>query len=890
MKTLYLIDASGYVYRNYFAIRNMTNSKGESTNALFGFIRSVVKLMKDVQPDHLAAVFDGPRNAKKRLELYPQYKAHRLAMPPDLNYQIHWAHQFCNLIGIPMLNVPEAEADDVMGSIAKWAAEQGAMVYLCTGDKDMCQLVNDKIFILNTNKNNQLVDAAEVKKMHGVTPAQMVDFLAMVGDSSDNVPGMAGFGAKTAADLLNSFGSLDYILSHPNEIPGQKKQEILKQEADKALLSRQLVTIDTDVDFPKDSHFFQLKNMDRLGLKEFYASMNFNSLIRELESTPSTSAPEIKAEENHEYVLVDDENSFEELLDFLSKQKEVCFDTETDNIRPQSAKLVGIGFGVSPGKAWYIPTNGKLGLDRVIEGLKKLMEHKSVSFYGHNIKYDHHVLTNYGIKIQNFCFDTILASYILNAGQRSHSLDNLALEYFGKVKIPIGDLIGKGKKQISMVEVPIENVCIYCCEDVDYTCRLKEILEKQLEERQLDKLLHSLELPLMQVLAKMERRGIYLDVPFLHHMSVEVKQEIQRLEQIIFSMAGEEFNLNSPIQLKKILFEKLQIPYPRKRAKDFSTGEEILELLVGQYPIAGAILDYRRLEKLRSTYIDCLPEEVNPRTHRIHCNFNQSVAATGRLSSQEPNLQNIPVRSEVGRKIREAFRPEKEGWSYLGADYSQIELRLLAHFSEDPELLAAFKNNEDIHTLTAAKIYNIAESQVTKEQRSAMKAVNYGILYGQQAFGLSQGLSISAAEAAQFIEAYFKKFKKVKEFIEECKAKARHTGKAVTYTGRERLLPEINSKNGMLRAQAERLAINTPIQGTAADLIKDAMLRIDYLLEKQKKLGYLILQIHDELIFEVPDFELLDFQPLVKEAMEKGFILKVPLVVDIAVGKNWKEC
>jgi DNA polymerase-1 len=373
-------------------------------------------------------------------------------------------------------------------------------------------------------------------------------------------------------------------------------------------------------------------------------------------------------------------------------------------------------------------------------------------------------------------------------------------------------------------------------------------------------------------------------------MSQEIKKEIELLEQQIYKMAGIEFNLNSPLQLKKILFDKLQIPYPRKRSKDISTGEEILELLVAEYPIARAVLDYRRLEKLRSTYVDCLPNEVNPKTHRIHCNFNQSVAATGRLSSQDPNLQNIPVRTEIGRKIREAFRPEKPGWSYLAADYSQIELRLLAHFSEDPDLMEAFRNNEDIHQHTAAKIYNIPLHEVTKDQRFSAKAVNFGIIYGQQAFGLSQGLSISPSEAAIFIETYFARFKKVKEYLESCKEKARLTGKAVTYTGRERLIPEINSKNGMLRAQAERLAINTPIQGTAADLIKNAMLRIQHLIEKEKKLGYMILQIHDELIFEVPDFELIDFQPLVQKAMEKGLLFKVPIIVDIAIGKNWKEC
>ena len=575
MKTLYILDASGYLYRNYFAIRNMTNAKGESTNALFGFIRSVQKLIKDFHPDHLVAVFDGPQNAKKRIEIYPQYKAHRLAMPLDMRYQIDWAHQFCDLIGIPHLNIAEAEADDVMASVATWAAANGITVYLCTSDKDMCQIVSDKILILNTNKDNQLIDSQEVEKIHGVPPEKMIDYLSIVGDSSDNIPGLPGFGPKTAAELLKNFGSLDYILQHPNEIPGAKKQETIKQEAQKALISRQLVTLDSEIPFPKETDFFQIKHPKRKELKEFYASMNFNSLIRELEEALAGTSTD---QNNTDYNLVDDEESFQALLTFLSQQKEICFDTETTHLKPLLAELVGIGFCINPKKAWYIPVNGKLGLERVLSGLKPLFENPNIGFYGHNVKFDLHVLLNHGIKIKNISFDTILASYLLNAGNRQHSLDALSLEYFGKVKTPISELIGKGKNQITMQEVPIEKVKDYCCEDVDYTCRLKEILKKQLVERHLDKLMDSLELPLMKILAKMERRGIYVDIPFLKRMGTEIKHEIESLEKQIYLLASQEFNLNSPLQLKKILFEKMQIPYPKKRVKDFSTGEEILEL------------------------------------------------------------------------------------------------------------------------------------------------------------------------------------------------------------------------------------------------------------------------------------------------------------------------
>jgi DNA polymerase I len=888
MKDIYLIDASGWIYRSYFAIKNMTNSKGESTNALFGFIRSVMKLIKDFNPQYLASVFDGPRNGIKREAIYPQYKAHRKEMPQDLRYQIEWAHKFCDLMGIPQLNIPEVEADDVMGSVAKFASNQEANTYLCTSDKDFCQLVDDKIFILNTHKENLIINAHEVEKIYGVLPRQMIDYLAIIGDASDNIPGLPGLGPKTAAELLKNFGSLDYLLEHPKEVPGAKKQEVLTKEKDLALLSKKLVTIDLHVDIPKEVQFYQLRTPDKLQLKEFYKQMNFNSLFKELESLEVPGAA--PADIVEDYHLVDDETSFQSLLGHLSKQQEICFDTKTTDPHPLKAKLTGIGFATEPTKAWYVPVNGNLGTQRVLEGLRPLFEHSNIGFYGHNLKYNYHVLANHGIKIQKLSFDTILASYILNSHQRQHSLDSLLLESFGKIKrISLSDLLGKGQKQICISEAPIEKVCAYCCEDVDFTLRLKQLLEKQLKERKLDKLLYQLELPLLPVLAKMERQGIYVDLPFLKNMSEQISHEIRALENEIHSMAGTEFNLNSPLQLKKILFEKLAIPFP-KRSKETSTGEEILDLLKETYPITGKILEYRKLEKLRSTYVDSLPLEVEATTHRIHCTFNQSVAATGRLSCQNPNLQNIPIRTEIGSKIREAFRPEKKGWSYLAADYSQIELRLLAHMSEDPDMMQAFQNNEDIHAHTAAAIYNIPLNEVSKTQRYSAKAVNFGIVYGQQAFGLSQALNISTAEASHFIETYFRRFSKVKDFIENSKEQARKSGRSVTMTGRERLIPEINSKNGMIRSQAERLAINTPLQGTAADLIKKAMIEIDIILKKHQTLGYMILQIHDELIFELPDFEIISLQPLIKNAMEQVFKLKVPLIVDIAVGKNWKEC
>jgi len=891
MEKLFIIDASGYIYRSYFAIRNMTNPKGESTNALFGFIRSILKLCKDFHPEHLVCVFDGPNNAKSRILLYPAYKAHREKMPPDLLYQIAWAQEFCELMNIPFLKVPEVEADDTMGSVALWAAQEAQEVYLCTSDKDMAQLVTDKIKILNTFKENLVLGPKEIDAAYGVPPHQILDWLSMTGDSSDNIPGVPGFGPKTASLLLKEHGSLNYILEHPEVVSGKKRETLISHMGD-ARISQQLVALNTSVEFPKEQDFFKLKQPDHIKLKEFYAYMNFHTLTKELEQN------NLASDKRHDHVeplpvayrLVDDEKSLHDLLALLSQQKEVCFDTETTDVSPLKAELVGIGLGYKSGEAWYVPANGQLGLDYVLKMIKPFFENPKIGFYGHNVKYDYHVLRNYNIKLATISFDTILASYILNSHIRQHNLDYLALELFNKVKIPISDLIGKGKTAITMREVSIDQVRVYCCEDVDYTCRLKERLEPLLEERKLMPLLKTLELPLLMVLAQMERRGIYLEPPVLNTTGEKVLEHIKRLEEEIYALAGEEFNLNSPKQLSDILFNKLQIKPPKKTATGHSTNADVLEFLKNDYPIAGKLIEYRTHEKLRSTYIDTLPTMINAKTNRIHCTFNQFVAATGRLSSQDPNLQNIPTRSEIGKEIRQAFRPERDGWSYLAADYSQIELRLLAHLSEDPTLLSAFENNEDIHAHTASVIFNVPLTEVTKELRYSAKAVNFGVIYGQQAYGLSQELGIDFKVAASFIEMYFTKYYRVKEYLESCKEKARKAGKAVTIIGRERAIPEINSANVQIRHAAERLATNTPLQGTAADLIKMAMLKIDSLLKKEGKLGYMILQIHDELIFEIPDFEIVSFEPLVRDAMQNVLKLKVPLIVDISIGKNWKEC
>jgi DNA polymerase I len=884
MKDLYIIDASGFIYRSYYAIQNMTNAEGKSTNALFGFIRSILKIFKDFETEHVVAVFDGPSSWKSRLDIYPEYKANRRVQPPDLFHQFDWAREYCNLMGIPYLNAEGVEADDAMASVALWAAGKGAKVYICSSDKDLCQLVSDSIFLVHTHKNNKIIGPEEVEETFGIPPDRIRDYLAIVGDASDNVPGIPGFGPKTAASLLHRYGTLDNLLEHKDDFSG-KKLQALKENEDQAKISQQLVSIDTEVEFPRNPEFFKPEKPKVEELKQFFLHKNFRAFLKDLDEE---YAPENN--EKLDYAVVDDQDSLDRLVKSLGEAEEISFDTETTALHPMEAELVGIGFCTEEGKARYVPANGKLGIDSVLKTLKPLFENPKTGFYSHNVKYDYHVLNNYGIDIANICFDTLLGSYVLGAQQRQHSLDALSLERFGKVKTPITDLIGKGKNQIGMQDAPIEKVGDYCCEDVDYTLRLKRQLQDELSERNLSHILFDIELPLVRVLAKMERRGMFLDIPYLEKLSKEVQRRIEATKLQIFSMTGEEFNLNSPKQLSHILFEKMKIPPVKKTTTGFSTNAEVLESLRTGYPVVEHILDYRQLEKLRSTYIDALPSQVNPETHRLHCNFNQSATATGRLSSQDPNLQNIPARSEVGRKIRAAFKPEKPGWSYLSADYSQIELRLVAHMSDDPAMIKAFKNNEDIHKFTASLIFDVPLEEVTAEMRYRAKAVNFGIIYGQGEHGLAKQLGIKRKEAKEFIEKYFQRYSSVRKFVDECIEKSRETNKAVTMTARERAIPEISSKNQMIRSQAERLAVNTPLQGTAADLIKLAMLEIDRLFTEKEYPQFMISQIHDELLFEIPDHLIDEASPLIKKSMENVWELKIPLIVDIKVGKNWQEC
>jgi DNA polymerase I len=879
---LYILDVSGFIFRAYYALPHMAAPSGESTHALYGFIRSWHKFIKDFAPERCVAVFDGPDNKRGRQALYAEYKSNRTEKVEDLPHQIECSQEFCQLMGIPFYEIEGVEADDTIGSIAQWEKERGGQVFILTSDKDLCQLVDQNVMLIHPWKNNMVMDKEAVKERFGVWPHQIIDLLAMMGDTSDNIPGIKGFGPKTAVSLLEEFGSLEEILAHPEKVKGAKKQQTLKEEAETARLSQRLATIDLDLPFEKPDQDFELQTPNLSELRNFYLSKGFNSLVKELEVSLE------QTEEKVSYTLIESEKQLKELEELLQSEKECCFDVESTSLAAMEALPVGIGFCFTPKIAYYLPFNGPFPADKLIERLKPLFLRGK--FIAHNGKYDAHVLANVGICIPHIVFDTILASALLESGEGRHSLDALSLKHFGKVKTSIKELIGTGKKTVTMDEVPLQKVSDYCCEDVDYTMRLKELFAKQLARSPLSALLYDIEIPLMHVLMKMERHGVFVDRSRLKDLSKRLQKECDQIKQEVFDLAGEEFNLNSPKQLSEILFDKLGIKPLKKTITGFSTKAEVLEALALEHPIAEKILVFRTVDKLLSTYVLTLPEQIHPITERIHPTFNQFVTATGRLACQDPNLQNIPVRTELGKEIRSAFRPQKMGWVYLSADYSQIELRLLAHMSEDPTLIKAFKEGIDIHRDTASRMFGVPMEKVTPVQRHQAKAINFGIIYGQQAYGLSQELKIERKQAAEFIDEYFKLYPKIAHFIENSIESARKDEKAVTMIGRERKIPDINSKNAIARNAAERLAVNTPLQGSQADMIKLAMLKIDQEMSKKGMKAFCILQVHDELIFECPDEEIETLQELVVRHMSQGMSLKVPIVVDVHVGKNWGEC
>ncbi len=864
----------------------MTNSAGKSTHALYGFIRSIQKIIKEFTPTHLVCVFDGMNNTSSREKIYPEYKAHRDGMPNDLGEQLQWAMLFCEYAGIPSLSIDNVEADDTIGSIAKWAEMRGASIFLCSSDKDLCQLITPHIKMIHIHKDNLIVDRKKIIELYGVTPEQMVDYLALVGDTSDNIPGVAGFGPKTASLLLNQFGDLKTILEKTNEIASPRQRELLRIHKKEAILSQKLVRLQINIPFPKKPSFFLLKPPNKEKLLQFYKSMNFSNLLKNFLEQPR-DVPLAKSSINTQYIGINSTEEFESLMRSLLQKKTISIKTITMDSNPFRADLLGIAICAAKGKAFYLPWRKEIKPSIMVEKLSTLFEKKTIIFFGHDTKYDLHVLAKYNIALPCISFDTMIASYLLQPQKNRHDLHSLILDRFGIVHLSSKDFSAVQKEPDSE-----EKIMLHACQSVDFIFRAKDILSKELKEKKLFKLLTSIEIPLIPVLFLMEAYGIYIDLEKLHTLGIEIRQSLHLLIEKIYQSTGKKFNLNSPKQLREILFKEIPM-YGAKRGKktgELSTSAEVLESIQDQVPLAADILEYRTLEKLRSTYLDVLPHQIDPNTHRIHCTFNQSVTATGRLSCQDPNLQNIPIRSKIGRKIRSVFRPQRPDWSFLSADYSQIELRILAHLSQDPNLIHAFLTGQDIHEFTAAQIFDVPLEKVTKSMRDQAKAVNFGLIYGQGALGLSKQLKIPVTEAKTFIAKYFLRYPKIAEYLESLKEQARRDHIAYTLIGRQRPIPEIMNKNFMVRSSAERLAINTPFQGSGADFIKMAMIEIHHRLVDHPDMGLLILQIHDELLFEIADSALPKLKPMIKSTMESVYPLTVPLIVDINIGKNWEEC
>jgi len=882
-ETTLIIDASGLLYRSFFAIPHLTSPSGQPTGALFGFIRSLLKVEETIHPDYIVSVFDGPHNKRSRLKLYAEYKATRKPTPPELIEQIGEARRFCNIWKIPQLSEEGVEADDTIAAVASWATKKrDGPIYICSADKDLGQLVTDRVRIINPAKENALIDRDAIIKEWGVPPEKLCDFFALVGDSSDNVPGIEGIGPKSAATLLSEWNDLDTLLENSEKIKGKKGEQLTTNKAT-ALLSRELVTLDKTIPIPTSKDFYAKKEPNVDAALEFFNDKGFKSLTTLLSKASKGPQP-------CTHIIIETEKEFEKLLSSIPEQTSIAIDCETTSLDEQQAELVGIGIGWTPQEIFYIDCTHNLFPENVVKKLGNTFEKKKISLIGHNTKYDLHILSRYGLPSIPLAFDTLVASWILYAHERNHSLDDLARRHFLKEKIPLESLLGKGKKSRTLKEVPVADVARYCAEDVEYTLRLKELFEKELLDTHLDHIFYDMEMPLIPILLKMEQEGVFVNREKLASLNKTLDTSLEVVKKEIYEMAGNEFNINSPKQLSDVLFNQMGLPKQRKGKKGLSTSADVLEELIPIHPIAEKVLDYRRLEKLRSTYVETLPKQIDAQTGRVHCRFIQSGSATGRLACQDPNLQNIPIKSDLGKQIREAFEPQYANWVYVSADYSQIELRLLAHMSKDPVLVKAFKDGLDVHAITAAELFGVALENVSQEMRRRAKAVNFGIIYGQQAFGLAKGLHIPRKEAQQFIDHYFSRYKTVQKCLDEAKNLAHNEGMAKSLTGRRRLLPEINSSDFFIRALQERLAVNTPFQATAADIIKMAMINMASWLSENNLKTKMVLQIHDELLFEAPKEELDVLLPAVRSKMEGAFELIVPLRVDISIGKNWKEC
>ncbi|MCP4272095.1 MAG: DNA polymerase I [Gammaproteobacteria bacterium] len=897
---LILVDGSSYLFRAFYAMPELTNSKGNPTGAIYGVVNMMMKLISQFKPSHMAMVFDA-KGKTFRSDLFPDYKAHRPPMPDELRQQIEPLYHLIKALGVPLVVVPDVEADDVIGTLAVKAAKDNIPVLISTGDKDMAQLVTDSVHLINT-MNNVTLDPDGVMEKFDVRPDQIIDYLALMGDTSDNIPGIPKVGPKTAAKWLKQYDNLDNLTSHADEIKGVVGTN-LREHLHQLPLGKTLTTIKLDVDGLVKHDELLLQAQDTRALIEMYGELEFKRWLSELHSTDtsnqSTSTDQAVGEESPEtdYEIIINKKRFSYWLKQLKKAKLFAFDTETTSLDYMLADLVGVSFATEPGKAAYIPfAHDYLGapkqLDQqtVLEQLKPILEDEAQAKVGQNLKYDRSVLARHGIVLKGIRFDTMLESYVTNSVGNRHDMDTLAKKYLNHDTIHFEDVAGKGKNQITFNQVPVEQAGPYAAEDADITLRLHEKLWPAIEKEEfLKSVFENIELPLVSVLSRMERTGVKVDSQQLMQQSTELSKQIIELENTAHNLAGNEFNLASPKQLQQILFEKLELPIlKRTPKKQPSTAEEVLQELAHDYELPGIILQYRTLSKLKSTYTDKLPKMVNQQTGRIHTSYHQAVTATGRLSSSEPNLQNIPIRTPQGRRIRKAFIPE-EGYSMVAIDYSQIELRIMAHLSGDDGLVSAFEAGEDIHRATAAEVFGLYAEEVTSDQRRSAKAINFGLLYGMSAFGLAKQLGIDRPSAQLYMNTYFARYPGVQAYMDETRESAKEKGFVETLFGRRLYLPEINARNGIRRQAAERTAINAPMQGTAADIIKLAMIEVDRWILEQSNAIRMIMQVHDELVFEIPHELLEPASKTLKEIMESAANLSVPLVADVGQGDNWDQ-
>ena len=895
-KRLILVDGSSFMFRAYHALPPLTSPDGLATNAVYGVSSMLRKMVADYPDAHIAVIFDAPGKTFRH-DLYDQYKAHRPPMPDDLRCQIEPLHRLVRVMGLPLIIETGIEADDVMGCLAKKAERDGFEVIISTGDKDMAQMVSEHIILENT-MNNSRMDIQGVIDKFGVRPEQIVDYLALIGDAVDNIPGVPKVGPKTAAKWLEHYGTLDNLIANAAQISG-KIGENLRASLDQLPLSRQLTTIKWDIDLPYDINDLEPKPADPSELQALLAEFGFTSWLKALRSETAAmppSEPEM-APGKADYETVLSEDHFERWLATLENADLFAFDTETTRLDYSQARIVGVSFAVEPGHAAYVPlahdypgAPEQLDKAQVLRRLRPLLENPGKAKLGQNLKYDLHVLANEGIALKGVAHDTMLESYVYNSTATKHNMDDLAKKYLDVDTIHFEDIAGKGAKQLAFQDIAIEQAAPYAAEDADITLRLHRKLHPLLVEHDaLYRLYAEIEVPLLSVLARIERNGVAIDTDMLAQQSLELASQIISLEHHAHDLAGHSFNLGSPKQIQEILYDRQSLPVLKKTPKGQpSTDESVLQELAVDYPLPRLILEHRSLSKLKSTYTDKLPEQVDPNTGRIHTSYHQAVAATGRLSSSDPNLQNIPIRTEEGRKIRKAFIAPP-GYKIVAADYSQIELRIMAHLSDDAGLFKAFTEGQDVHSATAAEVFGVAPEQVTHDLRRSAKAINFGLIYGMSSFGLAQQLGLTRGQAQSYIDLYFARYPGVKDYMDSIRALAREQGYVETLFGRRLYLPDINSRNAAQRQYAERTAINAPMQGTAADIIKRAMIAADRWLTEERADAKMIMQVHDELVFEVAEDRLDHCMDRIRAIMNSAADLKVPLLVDVGVGANWDE-